>query len=49
MTEKGLTQSADIADAEPWETWETKLVWYSLGIGIAVLIVGGIIISAFLL
>lgn len=40
---------AVLAEAEPWEGWETRLVLYSIGVGIAVLIVGGILISTFLL
>lgn len=36
-------------EAEPWEPWETKLVLYSIGIGILVLIVGGILINTYML
>ncbi|MBM7855214.1 hypothetical protein JOC37_001599 [Desulfohalotomaculum tongense] len=39
----------DIESPEPWEPWETKLVIYSLGIGIGVLIIGGILINKLLL
>ena len=35
--------------AEPWESWETKLVAWSIGIGIAVLVVGGYLINVFIL
>jgi len=35
-------------EAEPWESWETKLVLYSIGIGILVLIVGGLLVNPFL-
>jgi len=30
---------------EPWEDWETKLVLWSLGIGVTCLVVFGIIIN----
>ncbi len=35
--------------AEPWEAWETQLVMWSLGIGIAGLIVLGTLINIFIL
>lgn len=34
---------------EPWEEWETKLVLYSIGIGIVSLVVFGILINIFIL
>ncbi|MBO8128169.1 MAG: hypothetical protein H0Z39_03085 [Peptococcaceae bacterium] len=49
----GLTADFDaeggIEAAEPWEPWETKLVWYSIGIGIAGLVILGVIINATIL
>ena len=35
--------------AEPWETWETKLGVYSIGIGVLVLMVGGLLVNHYLL
>lgn len=35
--------------AEPWADWESRLVLYSIGIGIAGLIVLGTLINIFLL
>ena len=35
--------------AEPWEEWESKLVKYSVGIGLAALIVFGALVNIFLL
>jgi len=35
--------------AEPWEDWEGRLVLYSIGIGIAGLVVLGTLINIFLL
>jgi hypothetical protein len=39
----------EMKEAEPWERWETKLVAWSVGIGIVLLIVGGYLINAFIL
>lgn len=39
----------EMKEAEPWERWETKLVAWSIGIGIVLLIVGGYLINAFIL
>ena len=36
-------------EAEPWEPWETKLVLYSIGIGIVVLVIGGWLVNHFIL
>lgn len=35
--------------AEPWESWETKLVVWSIGIGIAGLVVLGVLVNTFIL
>lgn len=40
----GDTESA-LGEAEPWEEWEGKLVSYSVGIGIVLLIIFGVIIN----
>jgi hypothetical protein len=34
-----------LGEAEDWEDWETKLVGYSIGIGVVALIIFGIIIN----
>ena len=39
----------DMGEAEPWEPWETKLVAWSIGIGVVCLIVGGFLIEKFIL
>lgn len=35
--------------AEPWEEWESKLVKWSVGIGVAALVVFGALVNIFLL
>jgi len=35
--------------AEPWEEWESKLVKYSLYIGVAALVVFGALVNLFVL
>ncbi len=40
----GSAESA-LGECEPWDDWETKLVWWSIGIGIAGLIILGTIIN----
>ncbi len=40
-----IDQSAALEDAEDWEDWETKLVMWSIGVGIGVLVVFGAIIN----
>lgn len=39
----------EMGEAEPWEPWETKLVTWSVGIGVVCLIIGGILIDRFIL
>jgi hypothetical protein len=34
-----------LGEAEPWEDWETKLVSFSIGIGVLVLLIAGTIIN----
>jgi hypothetical protein len=38
-----------LGEAEPWEPWETKLIVWSIGIGIGGLIVLGFLINTFIL
>ncbi len=44
-------QSAEalLSEAEPWESWESGLVLWSIGIGIGGLIVLGWLVNTFLL
>ncbi len=50
-TEEQVVERAPAADestlgeCEPWDDWETKLVWWSIGIGIAGLVILGTIIN----
>lgn len=39
----------EIDECEPWEAWETKLVTYSIGLGIVSLAVMGALVNAFIL
>jgi hypothetical protein len=43
MPETGMEQG------EPWEPWETKLVGWSIAIGIVVLVIGGWLINVTIL
>jgi hypothetical protein len=45
----GEIDGIKMEEAEPWEPWETKLVVWSIAIGIVFLIVGGYLINAFVL
>lgn len=36
-------------EGEPWEPWETKLVGWSIAIGIVALVITGFLINAFIL
>ena len=38
-----------LGEPEPWETWETQLVTWSIGLGLAALVVLGFLINKFLL
>jgi hypothetical protein len=51
MTETEETRSAEalLGEAEPWESWETKLVTWSIGLAIIGLIVLSWLISTFVL
>ena len=48
-SEESRDQLDEARETEPWEGWETKLVVYSIAIGIAVLIVGGLLVNHFIL
>jgi len=39
----------EMGEAEPWEPWETKLVAWSIGVGVVCLIIGGFLIDKFIL
>lgn len=54
MSQTQAPPSPDAADpsrqaAEPWESWETRLCLWSLGIGIVSLAVLGILVNIYLL
>lgn len=40
---------AALGNAEPWEPWETKLVTWSIGIGVVSLVILGAIINVTIL
>ncbi len=48
-SEQERSAEALMGEAEPWEAWETKLVVWSIGIGIAGLVVLGLLINTFIL
>ncbi len=39
----------EIDEHEPWEAWETKLVTYSIGLGIVGLVIMGVLVNTFIL
>lgn len=39
----------ELHEAEPWEDWESKLVLWSIGSGLAGLVVLGAVINVFIL
>ena len=43
--EKAQSNEALLGEAEPWETWETKLVTWSIGLAIVGLVVLGWLID----
>ncbi len=51
MTNEEEARSAEalLGKPEPWESWETKLVGWSIGIGITGLIILGYLINTYLL
>ncbi len=46
---KLLSNQSVLGEPEPWESWETSLCLWSIGIGIAALVVLGILVDWFLL
>jgi hypothetical protein len=38
-----------LGEPEPWESWETQLCLWSLGVGISALVVLGFLVNTFLL
>jgi hypothetical protein len=45
-----LSHSEELAGhGEPWESWETHLVVWSVGVGIGALVILGMLINAFIL
>ena len=47
--EKGHFHESVLGEPEPWEPWETKLCLWSLGSGLAALLVLGFLMNYFLL
>lgn len=49
--EQLLEESAEelLGEAEPWETWETQLVVWCLGIAVVGLVILGFLINTFIL
>ncbi len=47
--EQEVHQEALLGEPEPWESWETKLVVWSLVIGAVGLVVLGALVNAFIL
>jgi hypothetical protein len=47
--EQQKSAQALLGEAEPWEPWETQLVGWSIGIGLAGLVVLGFLINTFIL
>lgn len=43
MADHDHMEEIEIEEGEPWEAWETKLITISIVIGIAVLVIGGIV------
>ena len=47
--EESVDAEIAIDAAEPWEDWETKFVVWSLGLGVAGLVILGTLINAYIL
>ncbi len=46
---QSLASESVLGEAEPWESWETSLCLWSIGIGIAGLVILGVLVNLFLL
>ncbi len=46
---KLLSDQSVLGEPEPWESWETSLCLWSIGIGITALVILGILVDWFLL
>jgi hypothetical protein len=44
-----LSSESILGEPEPWESWETKLCLWSIGIGIGGLVILGVLVDLFLL
>jgi len=44
-----LSSESILGEPEPWESWETQLCLWSIGIGIAGLLILGVLVDQFLL
>jgi hypothetical protein len=44
-----LSNQSVLGEPEPWEKWETQLCLWSIGIGVAGLIILGVLVDLFLL
>lgn len=44
-----LASESVLGEPEPWESWETSLCLWSIGIGIAGLVILGVLVDLFLL
>jgi len=50
VRQKELSSAEELlGEPEPWESWETKLVMYSIGIALIGLVILGILINTFIL
>lgn len=48
-TEQSLPDHSILGEPEPWESWETRLCLWSIGIGITALFILGVLVDWFLL
>lgn len=46
---KLLSNQSVLGEPEPWEKWETQLCLWSIGIGLAGLVILGVLVDLFLL
>jgi hypothetical protein len=44
-----LSSESILGEPEPWESWETQLCLWSIGIGITGLVILGVLVDLFLL